>query len=79
MIMIGDSKRSQLPALTKFMKAVRRWLKSQFEGKWNDMRDSLPISIQYDGTHVPSVQLMPLPMPYSKISCGNKREPELRE
>jgi hypothetical protein len=49
MIMIGDSKRGQLPAPKKFMKAVRRWLESQFDGKWNDMGDSLPIGIQYDG------------------------------
>jgi len=49
MIMIGDSKRGQLPALKRFMKAVRRWLESQFDGKWNDMGDSLPIGIQYDG------------------------------
>ena len=49
MVMIGDSKSGQLPAPKRFMKAVWRWLESQFDGKWNDVGGSLPVGIQYDG------------------------------
>ena len=48
-MIIGDSKAGQLPAPKQFMKTVKRWLESQFTGKWKDEGNSFPIGLQHDG------------------------------
>jgi hypothetical protein len=45
----GDSLAGQLPAPKKYTRALKRWLESQFDGKWIDKQNSLPIGKQFDG------------------------------
>lgn len=48
-ICIGDSKAGQLSTPKQFMKAVKRWLQSQFNGTWVNKDNSLLVGTRYDG------------------------------
>jgi len=47
-ITAGDSKAGQLALPKQFMKALKRWLESQFDGNWTDRKKSLKVGIQFD-------------------------------
>jgi len=72
----GDSKAGQISAPKIFMKAVKRWLQSQFDGKWVDMGNSLPIGIQYDGNSCALCAINAIAHAIFIIHCGYKKKQE---